>query len=83
MRNHSSLSALSKISQLIDILSPKIFQRLARQGEHGIQSTQVFNILNAGDNIGKLHLRIANIGSVSNVYGKYLVSISTLDGCAV
>ena len=40
-----------------------MFQRLARQGEHGVQSTQVFDI-HSGDGVtqGKLHLRIANIG---------------------
>lgn len=53
------------------------FQRLARQGEHGIQSSQVFNILNQGDSIGKLHLRIANIGSVANVYGMSRFSYNT------
>lgn len=46
-------------------------QRLARQGEHGIQSTQVFNVLNNGETVGKIHLRIANIGSVANVYGMW------------
>eukprot|EP00116_Pleurobrachia_bachei_P013570 sb/3473832/ len=39
-------------------------RRLARQGEHGVQSTQVFDIHSGGDGVaqGKLHLRIANIG---------------------
>ena len=43
------------------------FQRLARQGEHGIQSTQVFNIIRDGETLGKLHLRVANVGCVPSV----------------
>ncbi|KAL5261371.1 hypothetical protein ACHWQZ_G007163 [Mnemiopsis leidyi] len=55
-------------------------KRLARQGEHGIQSSQVFNILNNGDSIGRLHLRIANIGSVATVHDiKDLTTSAVID----
>lgn len=49
-------------------------KRLARQGEHGIQSTQVLNVMHEDDVAAKLHLRIANIGSVPPLYGTYPVS---------